>query len=188
MDHVPVARAHNGHVRDGEELLHVVEGGCGAGASGGRDGRGGLEAQYVGRARFAVGVEQAVHKAHEGAGGMGIVDGRAEDESVRLLGTGAKLVDGIVEDASAGLAATPARHAAGGGLGADPEDLAFDSMRIKRRGDFGKRAVGAAVLVRASVDEHDFHGASSLVAPHVYAAIVCVLISLVRSAAIRRGP
>lgn len=119
---------------------------------------------------------------------MGIVDGRAEDKSVRLLGKRAKLVDGIVEDASAGLAATPARHAAGGGLGADPEDLAFDSMRIKRRGDFGKRAVSATVLVRASVDEYDFHGASSLVAPHVYAAIVCVLISLVRSAAMRRGP
>ncbi len=33
--------------------LNVVEGGCGAGASGGRDGRGGLETQYVGRARFA---------------------------------------------------------------------------------------------------------------------------------------
>lgn len=130
-------------------------------ASGGRDGRDGLEAQYVGRARFAVGVEQAVHKAHEGAGGMGIVDGRAEDESVGLLGKRAKLVDGIVEDASAGFAATPARHAAGGGLGADPEDLTFDSMRIKRRGDFGKRAVSAAVLVRASVDEYDFHGASS---------------------------
>ncbi len=31
---------------------------------------------------------------------MGIVDGRAEDKSVRLLGTGAKLVDGIAEDAS----------------------------------------------------------------------------------------
>ncbi|MFR9005498.1 MAG: hypothetical protein ACLVKA_03700 [Collinsella aerofaciens] len=32
---------------------------------------------------------------------MGIVDRRAEDESVRLLAFGAKLVDGIVEDASA---------------------------------------------------------------------------------------
>ena len=34
MDHIPVTGAHNGHVRDGEELLHVVEGGCGAGAAG----------------------------------------------------------------------------------------------------------------------------------------------------------
>ena len=41
---------------------------------------------------------------------MGIVDGRAEDESVRLLGTGAKLVDGIVEDAGAGFAAASARQ------------------------------------------------------------------------------
>ena len=91
---------------------------------------------------------------------MGVVDGRAEDETVGILRERAEFVHAIVKDARAGLAAAAARHAACGGFGADPEDLAVDPLIFERRGDLGERPVGASLFMRASVDEQDLHEGS----------------------------
>ena len=94
----------------------------------------------------------------------GVVVGRAVDDAVGLGGLLAEVVDGVVVDAAAELTAAAAAHATTHRFAADPEDLGVDALLAKRRGDLLERAVRAAALVRAPVDEHDLHGESPLCA------------------------
>ena len=157
MDVVPVPGAHHGHLRDGEELVDVVKRRRGAGAAGAEHGGGRLVGEHVWLPRAPIGVEQAVHKAEQAAGGMRVMDRSAKHKAVGVRGELAELVYLVVEHAAAELVATAACRAPSDRLGANPKDLCLHALLGKRARNFLKGAVGAAVLMRASVDEQYLH-------------------------------
>ncbi len=152
MDVVPVARGDDGHLVDGKELLDIVEGAGGAGAARGRHGGGRLVGHRAPRAH-----KEAVHEAEKRSRGVRVVHRAAEDEAVGLGGLGRELVDRVVVDAAAELGAAAAGHAAAHGPAPDPEYLGVDAVLHQRGRDLLERAVDAAVLVRAAVDEQYLH-------------------------------
>ena len=81
---------------------------------------------------------------------------RAENEAVGLLRLLCKFVDRAAEDALARLRAAAARDAAADRLVADPEDLGVDPLRLQRPRDLPQCRIGAAILMRAAVDQKNF--------------------------------
>ena len=82
---------------------------------------------------------------------------RAKDKAVGLLRLLCKFVDRAAEDALARLRAAAARDAAAGRLVADPEDLGVDPLRLQRPRDLPQCRIGAAIPVRAAIDQQNFH-------------------------------
>ena len=85
---------------------------------------------------------------------MRVIDGRAKDKAVCLLGGGNELVDLVVVKGAAviELAALTTANAVANGLGAQLEHLGIDTLGMQLLGDFGKRASGVAVCLGATVD------------------------------------
>ena len=67
-------------------------------------------------------------------------------------------VEVVLECAAAGLGTGPAGNTSGNGSGTQRDDFGFDALGFERVGDLAQRGVGAALLVRAAVDEQYFHG------------------------------
>lgn len=150
---VPISRAYDGHLRNGKELLNVIESCGGSGATGGCDSGGGLEAEGIFNAIAAARIEEPIHKAKEGSAGMRIVHRATEHEAVGIECQLAELVNLVVKDALSKLVAGFAGNAATDGFGAEPIDLAFDSFSFECACHFLERSIRATVFVRTSVDQ-----------------------------------
>lgn len=112
-DVIPVGGCHHGHLVDGEVLVEHVEGGRRAAAAGNGD----SGARLV-RKGLAAGIECAVESREDASAGVRIVDGRAKDKAVCLLGDGNQLVDHVVVKGAAAIefAALAATDAIADGL------------------------------------------------------------------------
>ena len=153
-DVVPVRRGHHGHLIDGEILVEHIERGRRTAATG--DGNRG--ARLV-RKGLTAGIECAIEGRKDAAAGVRVVDRRAKDKAVCLLGGGNQFVDYIVvKDAAAiELAALTTANAVANGLGAQLEHLGIDTLGMQLLGDFGKRASGVAVCLGAAIDQKNLH-------------------------------
>lgn len=148
-DVVPVGGGDHGHLVDGEVLVEYIERGRRAAAAGNGD-RG---ARLV-RKGLAASIKRAVEGREDAAAGVRVIDGRAKDKAVCLLGGGNELVDHVVVKGAAAieLAALTTANAVANGLGAQLEHLGIDTLGMQLLGDFGKRASGVAVCLGATVD------------------------------------
>ena len=90
---------------------------------------------------------------------MRVVDGRAKDKAVCLLGGGNQLVDHVVVKGAAAieLAALAAADAVANGLGAQLEYLGIDTLGMQLLSDLGKRRGGVAVCLGAAIDQKNLH-------------------------------
>ena len=78
---------------------------------------------------------------------------RAEHKAVGLLCQRQHVGHRPAKDAFAGLGAAAAAHAAAYRRAADVEDLGLDAVGLQGGGHFAQGGAGAAVFVRAAVDE-----------------------------------
>ena len=99
-------------------------------------------------------VEGTVEGRKNAAAGVCIVDGRAKDKAVCLLGGGDKLVHHIVVEGAAPikLAALAAADTVANGLGTQLEHFTVDALGFKLLGDLGERTSGVAICLGAAVD------------------------------------
>ena len=90
---------------------------------------------------------------------MCVVDGRAKDKAVCLLGSGNQLVDHIVVKGATAieLAALAATNAIANGLGAQLKHLGLDAFGVKLLGDLGECAGRVAVCLGAAIDQKNLH-------------------------------
>ena len=90
---------------------------------------------------------------------MRIVDGRAKDKAVCLLGSGNQLVDYIVVKGAAAieLAALAATDAVANRLGAQLKQLGIDALDVELLGDLGECAGRVAVCLGAAIDQKNLH-------------------------------
>ena len=90
---------------------------------------------------------------------MRIVDGRAKDKAVCLLGGGNQLVDHIVVKGATAieLAALAATNAIANGLDAQLKHLGIDTLGVELLGDLGECAGGVAVCLGAAIDQKNLH-------------------------------
>ena len=90
---------------------------------------------------------------------MRVVDGRAKDKAVCLLGGSDELVHHVVVKgaATAKLAALAATDAIANGLGAQLKHLGINAFGIELLGDLGECAGGVAVCLGAAVDQKNLH-------------------------------
>lgn len=84
---------------------------------------------------------------------MRVVDGRAKDKTVGLLGGSDELVHHVVVKgtATAKFAALTAADAIANGLGAQLKHLGINAFCIKLLGDLGECAGGVAVCLGAAI-------------------------------------
>lgn len=153
-DVIPVGGCHHGHLVDGEVLVEHVEGGRRAAAAG--DGDSG--ARLV-RKGLAASIKRAVEGREDASAGVRIVDGRAKDKAICLLGGSDELVHHVVVKgaATAKLAALTAADAVADGLGAQLKRLGIDALGPKLLGDLGECAGGIAVCLGAAIDQKNLH-------------------------------
>ena len=139
---------------NGEVLVEHIERGRRAATTGDGDRGAGLVFKGVPAC-----IEGAIEGRKDAAAGVRIVDGRAKDKTVGLLGGSDQLVHHVVVKgaASAKLAALTATDAIANGLGAQLEHLGIDTLGMQLLGDFGKRASGVAVCLGAAVDQKNLH-------------------------------
>ena len=156
VHHVPVAGGDDRHLHQAEILVQLVPGGGRARAARGDDGCRGLEREPV-AAAVEVGVERAVEEGSDAAGRAAPVHGRAEHEAVVVPGDVQKFVDRVIEHALVLLDAGLACDAAGQGLVADPDDIGINAFRAQRVAHLAQRGEGAALRMRAAVDQKYFH-------------------------------
>ena len=90
---------------------------------------------------------------------MCVVDGRAKDKAVCLLGGSDELVDHVVVKGTATVkfAALTAADAVANGLGAQLKHLGINAFGIKLLGDLGECAGRVAVCLRAAIDQKNLH-------------------------------
>ena len=62
-------------------------------------------------------------------------------------------LDRIAAEYTAVVPALPAAHTAADGIAAEPEDLRFNAVFVELCRNLGQRGIGAAVLMRAAVDQ-----------------------------------
>ena len=146
---VPVRGGDHGHLVDGEVLVEHIEGGRRAAATGDGDG----SARLVCKG-FASGIECAIEGREDAPAGVRIVDGRAEDKAVGLLGGSDELVHHVVVKGAttAKLAALAATDTIANGLGAQLKHLGINAFCIKLLYDLGECAGGVAVCLGAAID------------------------------------
>ena len=99
-------------------------------------------------------IECAIECRENAAAGVRVVDRRAKDKAICLLGCSDELVDHVVVKGAAAieLATLAATDAIANGLGAQLKHLGIDTLGMQLLGDFGKRASGVAVCLGATVD------------------------------------
>ena len=90
MDHVPVGRPCDRHLRNAEVLVQRVQCSRGSGAAGNRNCGARLEHEDV-----AVAVEDAVEEGEDPPAGMRIIGRRREHEAVRFSRFGDKVVHAV---------------------------------------------------------------------------------------------
>ena len=90
---------------------------------------------------------------------MCVVDGRAKDKAVCLLGSGNQLVDHIVVKGATAieLAALAATDAIANRLGAQLKHLGLDALGVELLGDLGECAGRVAVCLGAAIDQKNLH-------------------------------
>ena len=155
MHHGPILAGSDGHAGDGEVLIELIDGGGGAGTASTDNGGSGLAAHDGG-----TGIEHPVHQGSDGATGRGVMHRRAEDEAVALRSKIERTVDKVIaKDAAggAGLEAGVAAGTAADGLGAELEQFGFNALFVKNLFDFAKGGLGAAVRMRAAINQKNFH-------------------------------
>ena len=158
VHHRPVGAADERHFQNLRHFFHRFQRGGGAGAAGaGHHGRR-LAAQHP--AARAVG--QPVQKAQHPGRRRRIVHRRAEHKAIGLLGQRQHIGRRAAEDAPPGLGAAAAAHAAAHRLGADVVDRRLDAVGIQRAGHLAQRRVGAAMRVRAAVNQQNVHNITSV--------------------------
>lgn len=151
---VPVRGGDHGHLVDGEVLVEHIEGGRCTAATGDGDG----SARLVCKG-FASGIECAVESREDASAGMRIVDGRAKDKAVCLLGGSDQLVHHVIVKGAAAieLAALTTANAVANGLGAQLKHLGINAFGIELLGDLGECAGGVAVCLGAAIDQKNLH-------------------------------
>ena len=151
---VPVGGSNYGHLLNGEVLVEHIEGGRRAAATGDGD----CGARFVLKGMPAC-VEGAIEGRKDASAGVRVVDGRAKDKTVCLLGGSDELVDHVVVKGAAviGLAALTTANAVANGLGAQLEHLGIDTLGMQLLGDFGKRASSVAVCLGTAIDQKNLH-------------------------------
>ena len=134
---------------NGEVLVEHIERGRRAAAAG--DGDSG--AGFVLKGMSAC-IECAIECRENAAAGVRVVDRRAKDKAICLLGGSDQLVHHVVVKGAAAieLATLAATDAIANGLGAQLKHLGIDTLGMQLLGDFGKRASGVAVCLGATVD------------------------------------
>ena len=108
---------------------------------------------------LAAGIECAIEGRKDAAAGVRVVDGRAKDKAICLLGGSDELVHHVIVKGAAAieLAALTTANAVANGLGTQLEHLGIDTIGMQLLGDFGKRASGVAVCLGAAVDQKNLH-------------------------------
>lgn len=151
---VPVGGGNYGHLLNGEVLVEHIEGGRGAAATGDGD-RG---AGFVLKGMPAC-IEGAIEGRKDASAGVRIVDGRAKDKTICLLGGSDELVHHVVVKgaATAKLAAQATTDAIANGLGAQLKHLGINAFCIKLLGDLGECAGGVAVCLGTAIDQKNLH-------------------------------
>ena len=112
--------------------------------------------QYV---EATTGIEGAIEGREDAPAGVRIVDGRAEDKAVCLLGGSDELVHHVIVKgaATAKLAALAATDAIANGLGAQLKHLGINAFGIELLSDLGECAGGVAVCLGAAIDQKNLH-------------------------------
>ena len=153
-DVVPVGGCYHGHLVDGEVLVEHVKCGRRAAAAGNGD----SGARLV-RKGLAACIECAVECREDTSAGMCVVDGRAKDKAVCLLGGSDELVDHIVVKGATAieLAALAATNAIANGLGAQLKHLGLDAFGVKLLGDLGECAGRVAACFGTAIDQKNLH-------------------------------
>ena len=151
---VPVRGSNHGHLVDGEVLIEHVEGGRRAAATGNGDG----SARLVCKG-FAAGIECAIEGRKDASAGVRIVDGRAKDKAICLLGGSDQLVHHVIVKGAAAieLAALTTANAVANGRGAQLKHLGINAFGIELFGDLGECAGGVAVCLGAAIDQKNLH-------------------------------
>ena len=105
------------------------------------------------------GIEGAIEGRKDASAGVRVVDGRAKDKAVCLLGGSDELVHHVVVKgaASAKLAALTATDAIANGLGAQLKHLGINAFGIELLCDLGECAGGVAVCLGAAIDQKNLH-------------------------------
>lgn len=139
---------------NGEVLVEHIERGRRAATTGDGDRGAGLVLKGVPAC-----IEGAIECREDAAAGMRIVDGRAKDKAVCLLGGSDELVHHVVVKgaATAELAALAATDAIANGLGAQLKHLGINAFCIKLLGDLGECAGGVAVCLGTAIDQKNLH-------------------------------
>lgn len=151
---VPVRGRYHRHLVDGEVLIEHVEGRRRTAATGDGDG----SARLVCKG-FAAGIEGAIEGRKDASAGVRIVDGRAKDKAICLLGGSDQLVHHVIVKGAAAieLAALTTANAIANGLGAQLKHLGINAFGIELLGDLGECAGGVAVCLGAAIDQKNFH-------------------------------
>lgn len=139
---------------NGEVLVEHIEGGRRAAATGDGDRGAGFVLKGM-----PAGIEGAIEGREDAAAGVRIVDGRAKDKAVCLLGGSDELVHHVIVKgaATAELAALAAADAVANGLGAQLKHLGFNAFGIELLSDLGECAGGVAVCLGAAIDQKNLH-------------------------------
>ena len=111
------------------------------------------------RKGLAAGIEGAIEGRKNAAAGVRVVDRRAKDKAICLLGGSDELVHHVVVKgaATAELAALAATDAIANGLGAQLKHLGINAFGIELLGDLGECAGGVAVCLGAAIDQKNLH-------------------------------
>ena len=139
---------------NGEVLVEHIEGGRRAAATGDGD-RG---AGFVLKGMPAC-IECAIEGRKDASAGVRIVDGRAKDKAISLLGGSDQLVHHVIVKGAAAieLAALTTANAIANGLGAQLKHLGINAFCIKLLGDLGECAGGVAVCLGTAIDQKNLH-------------------------------
>lgn len=150
VHHVPVAAGDDGHLRDGEVFLYLIQRGSGAGTAGGCHGGSGFMSKAVETAHV-VGEEGAVQKCHERPACRSVMHWGADDVGIIAAGKLHKLVHFIIDNAAFGAGAATAGAAGGDGVRPDVVDEGLCPLCLKGGRHFCKGGVGAAIRPRGAI-------------------------------------
>ena len=139
---------------NGEVLVEYIERGRRAAATGDGD----CGAGFVLKGMPAC-IEGAIEGRKDASAGVRVVDGRAKDKTVCLLGGSDELVHYVVVKgaATAKLAALAATDTIANGLGAQLKHLGINAFGIELLGDLGECAGGVAVCLGTAIDQKNLH-------------------------------
>ncbi len=151
VDAVPVLGCHDRHVRLHKVLQQTVVGGAGTTTTSGDDGRRRLVVQ-----EFRTAEEDTVEQRRDLAVGACVIDRGADDDAVGFAHQFRAFIDDVfvaMNAESVVFVASAAGEATTDRLFADMENGRLDAVFVELHGDFGKRRVGAAMLIGTSVDQ-----------------------------------